>query len=78
MNLYHLHLNARNLGVSRAFYETYFGFRRHFPEASELFLANDSGFLLALGTLTETETLSFPEWFHIGFRGRRRGRTRSV
>ncbi|MGO8992968.1 MAG: VOC family protein [Polyangiaceae bacterium] len=69
MNLYHLHLNARDLGVSRAFYETYFGFRRHFPEASELFLANDSGFLLALGQLTETETLSFPEWFHIGFQG---------
>ena len=69
MNLYHLHLNARDLGISRAFYETYFGFRRHFPDASELFLANDRGFLLALGQLAETETLSFPEWFHLGFQG---------
>ncbi len=67
MDLYHLHLNARDLGVSRAFYESYFGFRRHFPGASELFLVNDKGFLLALGELAENETLSFPEWFHLGF-----------
>jgi catechol 2,3-dioxygenase-like lactoylglutathione lyase family enzyme len=69
MNLYHLHLNVRDLGTTQAFYETYFGFRRHFPEASELFLVNDRGFLLALGELAETEALPFPEWFHIGFQG---------
>jgi catechol 2,3-dioxygenase-like lactoylglutathione lyase family enzyme len=78
MNLYHLHLKARDLDVSRAFYETYFGFRRHFPEAPELFLANDSGFLLAIDPLAETETLSFPEWFHIGFQGESAAAVRAV
>jgi catechol 2,3-dioxygenase-like lactoylglutathione lyase family enzyme len=38
-------------------------------EAPELFLVNDRGFLLALGQLAEAETLSFPEWFHLGFQG---------
>jgi catechol 2,3-dioxygenase-like lactoylglutathione lyase family enzyme len=69
MNLYHLHLDTRDLATSRAFYETYFGFRRHFPDAPELFLKNDAGFLLALGQLAESETLSLPEWFHVGFQG---------
>ena len=69
MNLYHLHLNARDPAISQAFYETYFGFRRHFPDAPELFLANDRGFLLALGQLADTETLSLPDWFHLGFQG---------
>ena len=69
MDLYHLHLNSRDVGISCAFYETYFGFRRHFPGAEELFLINERGFLLAIAQLAETETLSLPEWFHLGFQG---------
>jgi catechol 2,3-dioxygenase-like lactoylglutathione lyase family enzyme len=69
MDLYHLHINARDVSASRRFYETYFGFRRHFPDAPELFLKNDRGFLLAIGQLAAGEARAFPEWFHIGFQG---------
>jgi catechol 2,3-dioxygenase-like lactoylglutathione lyase family enzyme len=78
MYLYHLHINVRDLEASRAFYETYFGFRRHFPESPELFLKNERGFLLALGQLAESEALAFPDWFHFGFQGESAAAVRSL
>jgi catechol 2,3-dioxygenase-like lactoylglutathione lyase family enzyme len=69
MHLYHIHLNVHDVAETRSFYETYFGFRRHFPEASEVFLKNDRGFLLALAPLAASEGGSLPEWFHLGFQG---------
>ena len=67
MDLYHIHLSVRDVAASRSFYETYFGFCRHFPEASDVFLKNDRGFLLALAPLATGESGSLPEWFHLGF-----------
>jgi len=78
MHLYHLHLNARDVAASRAFYEKYFGFRHHFPAAPELFLKNDHGFLLALGSLAAGEEISFPAWFHLGFQGESAGEVRAL
>jgi catechol 2,3-dioxygenase-like lactoylglutathione lyase family enzyme len=69
MDLYHLHMSVPDVAAAQSFYEKYFGFRRHFPEASEVFLKNDRGFLLALAPLASGETGSLPEWFHLGFHG---------
>jgi catechol 2,3-dioxygenase-like lactoylglutathione lyase family enzyme len=69
MDLYHLHLGVRDVAASRSFFEKYFGFRRHFPEAPDLFLTNDHGFLLALAPIDGAEPLALPEWFHLGFHG---------
>lgn len=66
MRLYHLHLHARDLAATRAFYERYFGFQRVFPESAEVFLRSTHGFLLALVERAPEEA-SVPDWLHLGF-----------
>jgi catechol 2,3-dioxygenase-like lactoylglutathione lyase family enzyme len=66
MDLNHLHLHARNVDRSKRFYESYFGFRERVRHGNILFLRNTSGFDLAL--VPDRTPLSFPEWFHFGFR----------
>ncbi len=66
MDLNHLHLHVRNVDRSKRFYESYFGFRERVRHGNILFLRNTSGFDLAL--VPDQTLLSFPEWFHFGFR----------
>jgi catechol-2,3-dioxygenase len=66
MDLNHLHLHVRNVDRSKRFYESYFGFRERVRHGDILFLRNTSGFDLAL--VPDRTPLSFPQWFHFGFR----------
>jgi catechol 2,3-dioxygenase-like lactoylglutathione lyase family enzyme len=66
MDLNHLHLHVRNVDRSKLFYESYFGFRERVRHGNILFLRNTSGFDLAV--VPDRTPLSFPEWFHFGFR----------
>jgi catechol 2,3-dioxygenase-like lactoylglutathione lyase family enzyme len=66
MDLNHLHLHVGNVDRSKRFYESYFGFRERVRHGNILFLRNTSGFDLAL--VPDRTPLSFPEWFHFGFR----------
>ena len=66
MDLNHLHLHVRKVDRSKGFYESYFGFRERVRHGDILFLRNTSGFDLAL--VPDRTPLSFPEWFHFGFR----------
>jgi catechol-2,3-dioxygenase len=66
MDLNHLHLQVRHLDRSQRFYESYFRFRKPARHGGILFLRNTSGFDLALAP--GKRPVSFPEWFHFGFR----------
>jgi catechol 2,3-dioxygenase-like lactoylglutathione lyase family enzyme len=66
MDLNHLHLHVRHLNRSQRFYESYFRFREPVRHGDILFLRNTSGFDLALAP--DQRPVSFPEWFHFGFR----------
>ncbi len=65
MNLNHIHIGTKNLGKSREFYESFFGFRKKFDHGDGVFLENESGFLIAIDPVDEIPT--FPSWFHLGF-----------
>ena len=66
MDLNHLHLNAADIAVTRAFYETWFGFAENAVHGETLFLRNGDGFDLALASYEGVDPL--PGWFHFGFR----------
>jgi predicted enzyme related to lactoylglutathione lyase len=63
---YHLHLVASDVAAAASFYTTYFGFRRVFPDSPEVFLQDESGFLLAIGT-PEGPAVPPQTEFHFGF-----------
>ena len=65
MALNHLHLHVADVAASRAFYETFFGFREDVWHGPILFLADETGFALALAP-GPVERL--PDWWHFGFR----------
>lgn len=65
MALNHLHLHVADIARSRAFYETFFGFREDVWHGPILFLADESGFQLALAP---GPVEPMPEWWHFGFR----------
>ncbi len=65
MTLNHLHIGTRDLGKSKEFYETFFGFKKQFDHGDGVFLENEAGFLLAIDPVVEIQ--KFPECFHIGF-----------
>jgi catechol 2,3-dioxygenase-like lactoylglutathione lyase family enzyme len=71
MALNHLNLTVPNVPQTRAFFETYFGFR-HLAGAprSDTFvvLVDESGFVLSLNNFTEAEEVAYPGAFHVGFR----------
>ena len=66
MDLNHLHLHVRHLDRSQRFYKSYFRFRKRVRHGDILFLRNTSGFDLALAP--DQRPVSFPDWFHFGFR----------
>ena len=71
MALNHLNLTVPNVPETRAFFETYFGFR-HLAGAPQsdtfVVLVDESGFVLSLNNFTETEEVAYPGAFHVGFR----------
>lgn len=65
MTLGHLHVGARDVAVTRRFYETYLGFRFAFAVHEDfVFLTDDAGCLLAV---SKEAPAAYPEWFHVGF-----------
>ena len=71
MALNHLNLTVPNVPQTRAFFETYFGFR-HLAGAPQsdtfVVLVDESGFVLSLNNFTEAEEVVYPGAFHVGFR----------
>src|SRR5262249_39771925 len=71
MSLNHLNLTVPDVPETRAFFETYFGFR-HPAGAPQndtfVVLVDDSGFILSLNNFKEAEKVAYPGAFHIGFR----------
>lgn len=61
----HVHIGTKNLGRSREFYESFFGFRKKFDHGDGVFLEDDSGFLIAIDPVDSIP--EFPSWFHLGF-----------
>ena len=66
MQMNHLHLHVRDVGRARAFYERWFGFRKHTQHGPILFLRDDADLDLALAP--DDEPAGLPAWFHFGFR----------
>lgn len=66
MDINHLHLAVNNLEASKAFYQTFFGFRNSVVHGEAQFMENDQGFSLALDPAFKSEEL--PKWFHFGVR----------
>lgn len=65
MALNHLHLHVADIARSRAFYEAFFGFREDTWHGPILFLADETGFQLALAP---GPVEPMPSWWHFGFR----------
>ena len=71
MALNHLNLTVPNVPQTRAFFETYFGFRQiaGAPQSDTFVVLHDeSGFVLSLNNFTEAEEVAYPGAFHVGFR----------
>ena len=71
MALNHLNLTVPSVPQTRAFFETYFGFR-HLAGAPQsdtfVVLVDESGFVLSLNNFTEAEEVAYPGVIHVGFR----------
>ena len=71
MALNHLNLTVPSVPQTRAFFDTYFGFR-HLTGAPEsdtfVVLVDESGLVLSLNNFTEAEEVAYPGAFHVGFR----------
>ncbi len=65
MTLNHIHIGTKDLGRSKEFYESFFGFKKKFDHDDGVFLEDDNGFLLAIDPVNELP--QFPNWFHLGF-----------
>ena len=71
MALNHLNLTVPDVPQTRAFFETYFGFRclAGAPQSDTfVVLVDESGFVLSLNNFTEAEEVAYPGAFHVGFR----------
>jgi catechol 2,3-dioxygenase-like lactoylglutathione lyase family enzyme len=71
MALNHLNLTVPDVPQTRAFFETYFGFRcvAGAPQSGTfVVLVDESGFVLSLNNFTEAEEVVYPGAFHVGFR----------
>jgi catechol 2,3-dioxygenase-like lactoylglutathione lyase family enzyme len=71
MALNHLNLTVPNVPQTRAFFETYFGFRHvaGAPKSDVLVvLVDESGFVLTLNNFGKEAEVDYPGAFHVGFR----------
>jgi catechol 2,3-dioxygenase-like lactoylglutathione lyase family enzyme len=69
MALNHLNLTVPDVPETRAFFETYFGFRCVAePESGVIVLVDESGFVLTLNNFDKAAEVAYPGAFHVGFR----------
>jgi catechol 2,3-dioxygenase-like lactoylglutathione lyase family enzyme len=70
MALNHLNLTVPNVSQTRAFFETYFGFRCVAEPRGEVLvvLVDESGFVLTLNNFARAGEVVYPGAFHVGFR----------
>ena len=70
MALNHLNLTVPDVPQTRAFFETYFGFRCVAGRQSDalVVLVDESGFVLTLNNLAKAAEVVYPGAFHVGFR----------
>jgi catechol 2,3-dioxygenase-like lactoylglutathione lyase family enzyme len=70
MALNHLNLTVPDVPQTRAFFETYFGFRWVGGRQSDalVVLVDESGFVLTLNNLAKVAEAVYPGAFHVGFR----------
>ncbi|MGP0063761.1 MAG: VOC family protein [Isosphaeraceae bacterium] len=70
MRLNHLDLTVPNVAQSRAFFETYLGFRCIVSVSRDddfAVLTDEAGFALTLNNLDKARPVEYPGGFHIGF-----------
>lgn len=69
MRLNHLNLTVPDVAASRAFFETYFGFRclAGGGRGALAVLADESGFILTLNNFEKATEVEYPGAFHVGF-----------
>jgi catechol 2,3-dioxygenase-like lactoylglutathione lyase family enzyme len=74
MALNHLNLTVPDVSQTRAFFETFFGFRCIAEPQGEalVVLVDESGFILTLNNFGEAGEEVYPGIFHVGFRQDRR------
>ncbi len=65
MQLNHVHLGARDVAATQAFYENYCGFVKRADHGAGVFLDGDAGFLIAIDPVDPPH--EFPSWYHLGF-----------
>jgi catechol 2,3-dioxygenase-like lactoylglutathione lyase family enzyme len=70
MALNHLNLTVPDVPRTRAFFETYFGFRcvAGRPGDPLVVLVDESGFVLTLNNFDKAVQVAYPGAFHVGFR----------
>ncbi|HWE39459.1 MAG TPA: VOC family protein [Isosphaeraceae bacterium] len=68
MRLNHLNLTVPDVAQTRAFFETYFGFRCVSERGGVIaVLLDESGFVLTLSNFDKVGEVEYPGAFHIGF-----------
>lgn len=80
MALNHLNLTVPDVPRSRAFFETYFGFRCIMERANDalVVMADESGFVLSLSNFDKATEVEYPGAFHIGFMQESRDRVDEI
>ena len=70
MALNHLNLTVPDVPKTRAFFETYFGFRcvAEPQSGAIVILVDESGFVLTLNNFDQAGEVVYPGAFHVGFR----------
>lgn len=69
MKLNHINLVVADVAKTRAFFETYFGFKCIVEKGPDtlVVLADDAQFFLALSNFGKVKEVVYPDLFHIGF-----------
>jgi catechol 2,3-dioxygenase-like lactoylglutathione lyase family enzyme len=79
MALNHLNLTVPDVPQTRAFFETYFGFRCVAePESGVIVLVDEPGFVLTLNNFGKAAEVVYPGTFHVGFRQGSRERVDAI
>jgi catechol 2,3-dioxygenase-like lactoylglutathione lyase family enzyme len=80
MALNHLNLTVPEVARTRAFFETYFGFRCVFERGRDALavLVDESGFILTLNNFDKAAEVEYPGAFHVGFMQESRERVDAI
>lgn len=69
MHMNHINLCVADVRQSRAFFETYFGFRLMVEKGADTFvgLVDEGGMILAISNFDHAASVQYPPLFHVGF-----------